>query len=315
MDRNDAFVEARGVCYRYPKTTADAIRDVDLEVRYGEIFALLGPSGAGKSTLVTVLLGLLPGFHGWVRIGDMTVGPRTSRELYEEIGVAFETPRFYPRLTARENLRLFASLYRRSVGPMEPLLHRFGLGEAIDTPVEAYSKGMAMRLGFCRAIMHDPALVVLDEPTAGLDPAAASVIKEAILDLKRNGKTVLMTTHNMEIADQLADRVAFVVAGRVVEVETPRALKLRHGTREVCVEYRPPAGEGGEDRPRHRADATGHPRIGDSVASAKRCFPLDGLGDDDAFIELIRSTFVETIHSREVTLEEVFLAVTGRRLL
>lgn len=280
-------VSIHNLSYRYPGNASDTLHDLSIEIAPGEIFALLGPSGAGKSTTVHVLLGLLGAFTGAITIDGVSMN-EPPPSIYNTIGVSFETPRFYPRLTARQNLALFASLYETPTIPANELLSRFGLADDIDTPVGSFSKGMQMRLSFCRAIMHQPGFLVLDEPTSGLDPGNAAVAKQAIRDLNESGTTILLTTHNMEVADQLSDRVAFVVDGRVATIDEPRNLKLTHGTR--TVQIRTKSGE-------------------------THVHPLPGLGVNDAFLSLLRTDSVETIHTQEVSLEEVFLRVTGQGLV
>jgi fluoroquinolone transport system ATP-binding protein len=160
-----------------------------------------------------------------------------------------------------------------------------------DTRVGKYSKGMQMRLTFARALINDPELLFLDEPTSGMDPVNARNVRHMILDLKARGRTVFLTTHDMTTADELCDRVAFIVDGKIVAMDTPAELKIARSRRLVRVEYR---GENG------RLDNTE--------------FPLDGLADDRAFHDLLRNHHVETLHSREASLEDVFVDVTGRRL-
>lgn len=287
---DDAYdIAITELSYRYPGSDADTLHELSIRIAPGEIFALLGPSGAGKSTTVKAILGLLDEFRGEVTIGNVSMR-RPLQSIYQQIGVAFESPRFYPRLTARQNLELFASLYDCPTIPPETLLEPFGLAADLDTPVGAFSKGMQMRLNFCRAIMHRPAVVVLDEPTSGLDPVNAAVVKDAIRDLNARGATVLITTHNMEVADQLSDRVAFVVDGAIATVDAPRALKLRYGEPAVRLETTGPEGTERHD------------------------FPLEGIGTCQPFLAMLRDRTIETIHTQEVTLEEVFLTVTGRGL-
>jgi fluoroquinolone transport system ATP-binding protein len=146
---------------------------------------------------------------------------------------------------------------------------------------------MKNRLNVARALLHDPQLLFLDEPTSGLDPTNARRIKELIAAQRQAGKTIVLTTHNMAVAEELCDRVAFIVDGQIRLIDTPRALKLRHGQASVAVEY---AAGAGTERAR---------------------FPLAGLGDNHAFIDLLRHG-VQTIHSQEATLEEIFVRVTGR---
>ena len=276
--------------FTYPGGAAPVVRGLDFEVAEGEIFGLLGPSGAGKSTTQKILIGLLRDYRGSVSV----LGRELSRwrgDDYERIGVAFEAPTHFLKLTAVENLRYFARLYRRPTRDPRRLLEELDLTSGAEMPVSRFSKGMKTRLGVARALLHDPELLFLDEPTVGLDPVNARRIRELVRRERDAGKTVFLTTHDMTVADELCDRVALIVDGEIRAIEKPRALKLAHGRRRVRVEYR---------------DGDGPPRV--------REFPLAGLGDDESFVELLRRHRVETIHSEEATLEDVFVAVTGRRL-
>lgn len=283
------MIHVRGLQYTYGGADQPALRGLDFDVEGGEVFGFLGPSGAGKSTTQKVLIGLLDDYTGEVVVLDREVqewGP----SLYERIGVSAETPNLYRKLTGRENLELFASLYGGAAHDPLDLLERVGIAEAADRRVGAYSKGMRMRLNFVRALIHDPELVFLDEPTAGIDPGNARAVKAIIEDLRQEGTTVFLTTHDMSVADQLCDRVGFVVDGTLSVVGAPRALKLDYGEPTVRVEY--------------RTDG----------ALARQTFPLHSLGEDEAFRELLRSGAVETIHTTEATLEDVFIEVTGAEL-
>ena len=276
--------------YTYPKTTEPAVRGMDFTVAPGEIFGFLGPSGAGKSTTQKLLIGLLRG-HG----GRMLVWGRDpldwGSDYYQRIGVSFELPNHYLKLTGAENLQFFASLYDGATQDPRTLLEAVGLADAADTRVGKYSKGMQMRLTFARALLNDPELIFLDEPTSGLDPVNARRVKDMVLDLKDRGRTVFLTTHDMATADELCDRVAFVVDGRIVALDAPTELKIARSRRLVRVEYRAPEG---------------------TLQTAE--FPMDGLADDADFHSVLRSHHVETIHSREASLDEVFVDVTGRSL-
>lgn len=276
--------------YTYPKTTEPAVRGMDFTVAPGEIFGFLGPSGAGKSTTQKLLIGLLRG-HG----GRMLVWGRDpldwGSDYYQRIGVSFELPNHYLKLTGAENLQFFASLYDGATQDPRTLLEAVGLADAADTRVGKYSKGMQMRLTFARALLNDPELIFLDEPTSGLDPVNARRVKDMVLELKDRGRTVFLTTHDMATADELCDRVAFVVDGRIVALDAPTELKIARSRRLVRVEYR--AAEG-------------------TLQTAE--FPMDGLADDADFHSVLRSHHVETIHSREASLDEVFVDVTGRSL-
>ena len=282
-------IEVSDLCVRYPGASREAVRGVSFTVEEGEIFGFLGPSGAGKSTTQKVLTGVLGGFSGDVRVAGQSVRS-AGGQLYERIGVGFEVPNLFGKLTALENLEFFAGLYRGPVvQPME-LLEDVGLAEAAAQRAERMSKGMRGRLALARAFLNRPDLVFLDEPTSGLDPGTAARVKELIRRKRDDGMTVFLTTHNMSVADQLCDRVGFIVDGTVSVIEEPRALKLAHGRRGVRVEYR-------VDGERRSAE-----------------YPLDGAGDNAGFLSLLRSYPIESIHSLEATLEDVFLRVTGRQL-
>ncbi|MBB4932691.1 fluoroquinolone transport system ATP-binding protein [Lipingzhangella halophila] len=286
-----AVIEVGELSYSYPKATEPAVRDMSFAIRAGEIFGFLGPSGAGKSTTQKILIGLLTGARGTVRVWERS--PREwGKAYYERIGVSFELPNHYQKLTARENLEFFASLYKSDTeDPME-LLRRVGLGDAADTRVSAFSKGMQSRLTFVRALLNRPELVFLDEPTTGLDPRNARTVKEMIADLRDQGRTVFLTTHDMATAGELCDRVAFVVDGEIPILDSPTELKLARSKRTVRTEYRSENGglEGAE-------------------------FALDGLCDDPDFHTLLRTQRVESLHSQEANLNDVFVEVTGRSLV
>jgi len=283
-------IRVRDLTFTYPKSTEPAVRGMDFSVARGEIFGFLGPSGAGKSTTQKLLIGLLRG-HG----GDAVVWDKTplawGPDYYQRIGVSFELPNHYQKLTGLENLKFFASLYDvDTLDPME-VLAAVGLADDADTRVGKYSKGMQMRLTFARSLINDPELLFLDEPTSGLDPVNARKVKDIVLDLKARGRTIFLTTHDMSTADELCDRVAFVVDGGIVALDTPAELKIARSQRLVRVEYR------GDDGVLDTAE-----------------FGLDGLADDPAFHAVLRDHQVETIHSREASLDDVFVEVTGRRL-
>jgi fluoroquinolone transport system ATP-binding protein len=283
-------IRVRELTFTYPKSIDPAVRGMDFSVARGEIFGFLGPSGAGKSTTQKLLIGLLRGHGGdaevWGR-GPLAWGP----DYYQRVGVSFELPNHYQKLTGLENLRFFASLYDvATLDPME-LLDAVGLADDANTRVGKYSKGMQMRLTFARSLINDPELLFLDEPTSGLDPVNARKVKNIILDLKARGRTIFLTTHDMSTADELCDRVAFVVDGEIVALDTPAELKIARSQRIVRMEYR-----------------------GNNGALETAEFGMDGLADDPAFHAVLRDQHVETIHSREASLDDVFVEVTGRRL-
>ncbi len=217
------MIEVRGLSYTYDGGSQPAVDDISFSVQEGEIFGFLGPSGAGKSTTQKILTGLLKHYQGEVTLLGRDLRQWQS-DLYEKIGLSFELPYHYGKLTGLENLRFFRSLYSGTTRKPADLLALVGLGEDGDTAAGAYSKGMQMRLNFVRALLHDPELLFLDEPTAGLDPVNGRKLKDIVLGLKRAGKTVFLTTHDMSVADELCDRVAFIVDGKLAAVDAPRAL-------------------------------------------------------------------------------------------
>ena len=283
------MIQVRNLRYTYSGADQSALRGLDFSVEGGEVFGFLGPSGAGKSTTQKVLIGLLDDYTGEAKLFDREVR-EWGAELYERIGVSAETPNLYRKLTGRENLELFASLHGDTVRNPVGLFERVGMIDAVDRRVGAYSKGMQMRLNFIRALIHNPELVFLDEPTAGIDPGNARSVKAVIEELRQDGKTIFLTTHDMTVADHLCDRVGFIVDGQLAVIDAPRELKLEYGEPIVRVEY--------------RSDG----------ALADEAFPLTDIGDNETFGELLRSGQVETIHTAEATLEDVFIEVTGKRL-
>jgi len=277
--------QVKDLRFRYPSSGADTIKGISFEVREGEIFGLLGPSGAGKSTTQKILVKLLDDYQGSVAYLGRDLRS-LGTEYYEEIGVGFEMPVHFSKLTALENMRFFAGFYKQTAD-IEGLMQRVGLWEYRNMKVGEYSKGMKVRLNFVRAMLNKPRVLFLDEVTNGLDPKNARIIKDMIAEYRAQGGTVFLTTHLMNDVEQLCDRVAFCVDGRLVEISSPRDLKLKYGRREVKVEYR------------------------DNGSLAAASFPLDGIGFNEEFQRLLQTKEVETIHSGETSMEEIFIIVTG----
>ena len=275
-----------GLTFTYSTAESPAIQNLSFSISRGESFGLLGPSGAGKSTTQKVLIGLLQHYNGAISVFGKDLAS-WSADYYEQIGVSFELPNHYLRLTGLENLSYFRRLYRDDTQPPEALLDLVGLQNDGDMLVAQYSKGMKTRLGVARALLNNPGLIFMDEPTVGLDPGNARRIKNLIHDQKQHRRTVFLTTHDMTVADELCDRVAFIVDGEIRLIESPRDLKLVHGARTVLVEY------GAEGR------------------SASQEFPIEGLGENADFLALLRGGTIHTLHTQEATLEDVFIRVTG----
>ena len=206
-----------------------AVDGIDLRVEPGEIFGVLGPNGAGKTTTLRMLATLLEPTSGEARVLGIDVRER-PREVRARLGAMLSGERsLYWKLTGRENLEYFAALYhvppRETRARIDRALAEVKLSDRADDYVERYSTGMRQRLALARALLPDPPLLILDEPTVGLDPQAARDLRDRVRDLRRQGRTVLLTTHYMEEADQLCDRVAIIDHGRIVALDTPAALK------------------------------------------------------------------------------------------
>lgn len=283
------MINVSNLTFTYTGTTEPAIKDISFSVQPGEIFGFLGPSGAGKSTTQKILFRLLQGFQGSVQVFDRDLR-EWGYDYFEQVGVSFEMPNHYSKLTARENLRYFGALYQGTVAKPEALLEMVGLLDDADMLVSQYSKGMKNRLSVARSLVNNPKLLFLDEPTAGLDPVNARKIKDLIKAQKDAGKTVFLTTHDMHIADELCDRVAFIVDGKLSLTDSPRELKLRYGKAEVRVEF------------------------GLNGKTEQRDFTLAGLADNAEFLKLLREGSVRTLHTQEATLENIFIQMTGRSL-
>ncbi len=209
-----------------------AVDSIDLEVEPGEIFGVLGPNGAGKTTTLKMLSTLLEPTSGEARVLGIDVREH-PREVRARLGGMLSGERsLYWKLTARENLEYFAALYhvppRETRARIDRALAEVQLADRAEDYVERYSTGMRQRLALARALLPDPPLLILDEPTVGLDPQAARDLRARVRDLQGQGRTILLTTHYMEEADQLCDRVAIVDHGRIVALDTPAALKARY---------------------------------------------------------------------------------------
>jgi len=265
------------------------VENLSFEVEEGEIYGFLGPNGAGKTTTVKILVKIIKDYTGEVKVFGKDLR-EWGKDYYNKIGVSFEFPAVYSRLTALENLQFFASFYKKHLDPME-VLKMVGLDKEANQLVAGFSKGMKKKLDLARALLPDPDILFLDEPLEGLDPASARKFKDLLLEMKRSGKTVFLTTHNMYVADELCDRVAFIVDGAVRLVDNPGELKVKMGKKLVKVEY----------------------VVNGDIAVKE--FPLEGIGRNEEFLNILRNHEIRRINTEEPTLEEIFLKVTGRRLV
>lgn len=282
-------IDVKNLEFEYPKSKKKAINDVSFEIRKGEIFGFLGPNGAGKTTTQKIIIGLLKGYNGNVKLLGKNLR-EWKTDLYNRIGVGFELPNHYQKLTALENLDFFASFYQCKTLPAMDLLRMVDLEKDANERVGNFSKGMKSKLNFARSLLNNPEVLFFDEPTTGLDPVSSRLIKDIIKQKRKEGKAIFLTTHNMNDADELCDRVGFIVEGELVLTEDPRELKIMHGRKIVTVEYL---------------------KENDLL---RREFDLKNLAENKNFIDLLRSGNIQTIHTAEATLDDIFIKVTGRKL-
>ena len=288
MDKNkENVIEVSDLYFSYTKTPF--LKDINFTVNRGEIFGFLGPSGAGKSTLQKVLTGLCTNYQGTARILDMNSN-KHGKEFYERIGVDFEFPSLFEKLTARENLDYFAGLYSGEKRNVDELLKEVGLFEHADNKVSSFSKGMKSRLNFIKSLVHNPQILFLDEPTSGLDPNNAKIMKDMIIKEREKGKTIIITTHNMQDATELCDRVVFIVDGQMKALDTPHNFIMKRGAARVTYSFM----ENGKEQ------------LKTSI--------LSEISKDELLQKLISENRIASIHSTEPTLSDIFMELTGAQL-
>jgi ABC-2 type transport system ATP-binding protein len=263
-----------------------AVDGISFAVGESEVFGFLGPNGAGKTTTIRMLTGQLRPTAGSARVAGFDVVKQRA-QLKPRIGVVSEQQNLYERMSARANLAFSARLYRVAKPRIDEVLQMVNLQDRAGDRIQKYSNGMKQRLLIARALLHEPQVLFLDEPTRGLDPTMAHEIRVLIADLARNGVTVFLTTHYMDEADQLCRHVAILEKGRIVALDTPERLKTNYGERLVRV----------------------HLKDGESLTLA-----LDNAEDGRKMGELAASGQVLRLHTAEATLEEVFIRLTGRSL-
>lgn len=282
------MIKVENVSFSYNKKPF--IEDISFHVKRGEIFGFLGPSGAGKSTLQKILIGMLLNYHGSVTVDGIEV-KHHSNSFYENIGIDFEFPSLYEKLTAKQNLAFFGSLYKNKMRDINALLSSVELLQDADKKVSAFSKGMKSRLNFIKSLLHDPDILFLDEPTSGLDPTNSTCMKELILQEKAKGKTIILTTHNMQDATELCDRVAFIVNGKMKAIDSPHNLIMQKGAGQISYSY-----------------------IKDGIEVMGVC-NRDETFKDETLCKLIAEGNLLTIHSSEPNLGDIFMDITGSQLI
>jgi ABC-2 type transport system ATP-binding protein len=272
----------------------EAVAGISFSVQRGEIFGLLGPNGAGKTTTIRMLTGQIVPDAGHATVAGCDV-VKDLQQLKERIGVVPEEQNLYERLSARNNLRFSCWLYNLPESRAEEVLDLVRLRDRARDPVRTFSNGMKQRLLIARALLHKPPVLFLDEPSRGLDPISAREVRGTIEQLSREGMTILLTTHLLEEADQLCQRVAFINQGQIVANDTPRNLKLAHGRRTLVASL---------------ADGATN---GNTQAFTEITLRMDDPKDQARLAQLMAEGKVQSLHSQEATLEEVFIEVAGVR--
>lgn len=283
------MISVKNLSHSYSKDEVFAVKNISFEIEKGETFGFLGPSGAGKSTTQGILTGLLKQQSGDVSVAGYDT-MKVQNKRFNKIGVSFEESNVYSKLTARENLEFYAKLFDVPTRDPQELLDLAGLTGKENIRAGEFSKGMKHRLTFVRSMINNPEIWFLDEPTTGLDPAIAATIKEVIKEHAGSGTTCFLTTHNMYIADELCDRVAFIIDGEIKLIDTPKNLKLQYGQKLIDIEY-----------------------IKDGKVVKETLKTIDDK-ERKRIGEIVNKYDIQTMHSKEATLEEIFIQVTGRGL-
>ncbi|KEZ50549.1 ABC transporter ATP-binding protein [Metabacillus indicus] len=275
-------IEAKGLTYSYDRKS-NAVDQLSFQVKKGEVFGFLGPSGAGKSTTIKLLTRLIAPPPGKVFILGQDMS-KANHSFYKRIGIAFENDVLYPTLTGYENLIFHAGLYGTGKDEVYDILKKMDLYKSKDKKAGEYSKGMKTRLVLARALVTNPEILFMDEPTSGMDPEIAAYVREVVKDMNRRGTTMFLTTHDMNEAEKLCDRIAFFNNGKIVELDTPENYKKRFGKQTVSIE-----------------------QSGKKITFSKE-------DDLTKLTEIIKSRHFDSIHTQEASLEEIFIKVVGRGL-
>ena len=280
-----SVIEVRDLVKQFKNQTA--LNHLDFSVESGEIFGFLGPSGAGKTTTIKILTGQLLASSGETKLLGIATDALTQ-DIYQEVGIVTDNSGLYENVSVYRNMKFFADLLKVDKKRIDFLLERVGLAQDKKKLARRLSKGMRQRLVLARALLHSPKVLFLDEPTSGLDPATAQAIHKLLKEVQAEGTTIFLTTHNLEEATKLCDRVALLNDGKIVSLDTPR---------NTCLNFK-----------RERKLEVGLKDKSQVI-----------INQDPAGIaqlnEWLSQDLVETIHSNEPTLEEVFIAKTGRELL
>jgi ABC-2 type transport system ATP-binding protein len=283
----EKVIEAKNITYSYNKKLA--VDHISFGIGKGEILGFLGPNGAGKTTTLKMLTGQLLPQDGEISVLGIDV-QKDVRKIKSQIGVCFEEKNLYEDMSAVENLTFFASLFSIKNFDVKFLLKRVGLSIDRKDRLANFSKGMKQRLMVARALVNEPRVLFLDEPTDGLDPVSAEDIRNVILEEKRKGVTVFLTTHDMMEADKLSDRVAFINEGKIAALDTPDNLKHQYGKRVIKIRYL-------EDK---------------NVKEEEINLESEDIGRN--IQDMLSKNNVLDMHTEEATLEDIFKLLTGRKL-
>jgi ABC-2 type transport system ATP-binding protein len=285
-----------------------AVDGVNFTIESGEIFGLLGPNGAGKTTTLECLMGLREADAGEISVCGFDVR-RQPREVKQRLGVALQSTALPDQMTPREALRLFGSFYRQSTSPHE-LLDRFQLQEKADVRFATLSGGQRQRLALALAFVNQPELVVLDEPTTGLDPQSRREVHDEIRRMKRDGHTVLLSTHYLEEAERLCDRIAILVSGRIIATGTPRELIAQSTSRQlVRIVTSSPL----DPTQLSALPGTDELQVEENTARFRTSEPTAAVATLVALIEAQRLELID-LQVRKATLEDIYLGLTDSRV-
>ena len=296
---DDAALVVSNVHKRYGGVRA--VDDVSLTVRTGEFFGLLGPNGAGKTTLIELMEGLRQPDAGSVTLLGSPPWPRNVA-LLPKVGVQTQKSAFFARLTAREHLETVAELYRADLRGVPLTLARVGLADHANQRVEDLSVGLRQRLAIAAALVHDPELLFMDEPTAALDPQARRDLLSVLRGLKGEGRTIVYTTHHLDEAQAICDRIAIIVGGRLVALDTPRALvnSMKAPTRLLV-----PAGRLSAEQARGIAGV-------DQVTVEEDALVIETTAGGPVLLALSEVADLDGVRTRVATLEDVYFGLTDK---
>ena len=279
------MIEVKGLTKRYGELLA--VDNISFYVEKGEIFGFLGPNGAGKTTTIKILTGELEPTDGNVKVAGF-IPVRDRKNLHKIIGVVPEIQNLYERMTAKENLTFFAKLYDINHKRVDELLEQFDLQEWANKKVKNFSSGMKQRLLLTRGLLPKPDILFLDEPTKGLDPYTARYIRSIIKEVNKKGTTIFLTTHYMEEADELSDRVVIIDKGKIIVCDTPENLKRSQDKGIIKITLKDPMEE--------------------------RQFSLSDNQTGNRIKELLQSGRLLSMETEKATLEDVFINLTGEKL-